>query len=87
MSKPALATLGVFAFMSSWNSFLWPLFVVRDEQLMTLPVGLATLHGRWLTEWNLVMAGTVITVIPMVLVYLFAQKYLVRGFVMSGLKG
>lgn len=87
LSKPALATLAVFAFMSSWNAFLWPLFVVRDEQLMTLPVGLATLHGRWLTEWNLVMAGTVITVIPMALVYLFAQKYLVRGFVMSGLKG
>lgn len=87
LSKPALATLGVFAFMSSWNAFLWPLFVVRDEQLMTLPVGLATLHGRWLTEWNLVMAGTVITIIPMLLVYLFAQKYLVRGFVMSGLKG
>jgi multiple sugar transport system permease protein len=87
LSKPALATLSVFAFMGSWNAFLWPLFVVRDELLMTLPVGLATLHGRWLTEWNLVMAGTVITVIPMALVYLFAQKYLVRGFVMSGLKG
>jgi multiple sugar transport system permease protein len=87
LAKPALATLGVFAFMSSWNAFLWPLFIVRDPELMTLPVGLATLHGRWLTEWNLVMAGTVITVIPMLLVYLFAQKYLVRGFVMSGLKG
>ncbi len=87
LAKPALATLGVFAFMSSWNSFLWPLFVVRDELLMTLPVGLATLHGSWLTEWNLVMAGTLITVVPMAIVYLFGQKYLVRGFVTSGLKG
>jgi multiple sugar transport system permease protein len=87
LSKPALATLTVFAFMGSWNAFLWPLFIVREQTLMTLPVGLATLQGRWLTEWNLVMAGTVITVLPMLLLYLFAQKYIVQGFVMSGLKG
>ena len=87
LSKPALATLSVFAFMGSWNSFMWPLFIVREETLMTLPVGLATLQGRWITEWNLVMAGSVITVLPMLLLYLFAQKYLVQGYVMSGLKG
>jgi multiple sugar transport system permease protein len=87
LSKPALATLSVFAFMGSWNAFMWPLFIVRDEILMTLPVGLATLQGRWLTEWNLVMAGTVITVLPMLLLYLVAQKYLVQGYVMSGIKG
>lgn len=87
LSTPALATLTVFAFMGSWNAFLWPLFIVREQTLMTLPVGLATLQGRWLTEWNLVMAGTVITVLPMLLLYLLAQKYLVQGFVMSGLKG
>jgi multiple sugar transport system permease protein len=87
LSKPVLATLSVFAFMGSWNAFMWPLFIVREETLMTLPVGLATLQGRWLTEWNLVMAGTVITVLPMLLLYLVAQKYLVQGYVMSGLKG
>lgn len=87
LTKPALATLAVFAFMGSWNAFLWPLFVLSDINLMTLPVGLATLHGRWLTEWNLVMAGTVITIAPMLIVYLFAQQYLVKGFVMSGIKG
>jgi len=87
LSKPTLATLSVFAFMGSWNAFLWPLFLVREESMMTLPVGLATLQGRWLTEWNLVMAGIVITVVPMLLLYLFAQKYLVQGYVMSGLKG
>jgi multiple sugar transport system permease protein len=87
LSGPALATLAVFAFMGSWNAFLWPLFVLKDLELMTLPVGLATLHGRWLTEWNLVMAGTVITTVPMLLIYLFAQQYLVKGFVMSGIKG
>lgn len=87
LAKPALATLAVFAFMGSWNSFLWPLFVVRDEQLMTLPVGLATLHGRYLTQWNLVMASAMITVIPMIVVYLLAQRYFVRGVLLSGIKG
>jgi len=87
LSKPALATLSVFSFMASWNAFMWPLFIVREQTLMTLPVGLATLRGQWLTEWNLVMAGTVITIIPMFLLYLLAQKYLVQGYVMSGLKG
>jgi multiple sugar transport system permease protein len=87
LAKSALATLTVFAFMASWNAFLWPLFVVRDTELMTLPVGLAALHGRWSTQWNLVMAGSVITVIPMLVMYLFAQRFVVQGFVMSGLKG
>jgi len=87
VSKPALASLGVLSFMGSWNAFLWPLLVVRDMDLMTLPVGLATLHGRWLTQWNLVMAGTVITVVPMLAVYLLAQQYFVRGVVLSGIKG
>ena len=87
LARPALATLAVFSFMGSWNAFLWPLFVVRDLEMMTLPVGLATLHGRWLTRWNLVMAGTVITVLPMLIVYLLAQKYFVKGVVMSGIKG
>ncbi len=87
LAGPALATLAVFAFMSSWNAFLWPLFVVRDPELMTLPVGLATLHGRYLTQWNLVMAGSVIAVVPMLIVYLFAQRYFVQGVVLSGIKG
>ena len=87
LAKPALATLGVFSFMGSWNAFLWPLFVVRDMEMMTLPVGLATLHGRWLTQWNLVMAGTIITILPMLMVYLMAQKYFIRGVLLSGIKG
>jgi len=87
LARPALATLAVFSFMGSWNAFLWPLFVVNDPNLMTLPVGLSLLHGEHLTEWNLVMAGSVITIIPMLVVYIFAQQYLVKGFVTSGLKG
>ena len=86
MIGPALATLGVFATMSTWNSFLWPLFVTRDERLMTLPVGLALLHGRYTTEWSMVMAGAIISVVPIILVYLAAQRAFVRGVALSGLK-
>ena len=87
LSLPALATLTVFAFMEAWNSYLWPLFVARDIEIMTLPVALATLHGRYLTEWNLVMAGSAITILPMIIVFVLAQKYFIRGVVMSGIKG
>ena len=83
---PALATLAVFAMMGAWNSFLWPLFVTRNERLMTLPVGLALLQGRYTTEWSMVMAGAVITVSPIILVYLMAQRAFVRGVAISGLK-
>jgi multiple sugar transport system permease protein len=61
--------------------------VTNDENIMTLPVGLSLLHGRYLTEWNLVMAGAVVTVIPMLIIYLMAQEYFVKGVVTSGIKG
>jgi len=86
LSKPALATLAIFAFMSSWNNFLWPLIVISDTNLMTLPVGLSKLQGRWSTEWNILMAGNVISFIPIFAVYMFAQKYFIRGMTMSGIK-
>jgi multiple sugar transport system permease protein len=84
--QTSLATLTVFAVMGTWNSFLWPLFITRNERLMTLPVGLAMLHGRYTTEWSMVMAGAVITVLPIILVYLLAQRAFVRGVALSGLK-
>lgn len=87
MSKPALATLTVFAFMAAWNSFLWPLVAINSEHLMTLPLGLSQLHGRFTTEWNLVMAGSTISVIPIVALYLAAQKYVIQGVALSGVKG
>jgi ABC-type glycerol-3-phosphate transport system permease component len=85
--RPSLATFGVLSFIASWNSFLWPLVIISSQKLMTLPVGIANLQGEHLTAWNLVMAGTTISVIPIVVVYLFAQKHIVRGFVLSGVKG
>lgn len=84
--RPALATLTVFAFMGSWNSFLWPLVVLRSPELHTLPVALAALQGQYLTEWDIVMAGSVVSVLPMLALYVFAQKYVIQGVASSGLK-
>ena len=87
LSKTGLATLGIFAFMNSWNSFLWPLIIVNSKELMTLPLGLSKLTGRWATEWNILMAGNVVSFIPILIVYIFAQKYVIKGMTMSGIKG
>ncbi|MFP5114000.1 carbohydrate ABC transporter permease [Bacillaceae bacterium C204] len=84
--KPTIATLGIFTFMASWNNFLWPLIVTSSEELATLPLGLSLLQGRWATDWSLMMAGVVISVIPILVVYLFAQKYFIQGMTMSGMK-
>jgi multiple sugar transport system permease protein len=85
--RPSLATFAVLSFIASWNSFLWPLVIISSQNLMTLPVGLSNLQGEHLTAWNLVMAGATISVLPILLVYLVAQKQIVRGFVLSGVKG
>lgn len=84
--RPALATLTVFAFMGSWNNFLWPLVVLRSPELHTLPVALAGLQGQYTTQWDIVMAGSVVSVLPMLALYLFAQKYVIQGVASSGLK-
>lgn len=88
LTAPALATFAVFAFMASWNSFLWPLVITGGgEQHMTLPVGLARLQGRFTTNWNVVMAGAVITIIPIVAFYTFTQRWVIRSVAFSGTKG
>lgn len=87
--KPALATLTVLSFMGLWNAYLWPLFVARNESVVTLPVALAQLQAgpRALTEWNLVMAGAVVAVLPLLIAYLLAQKWFVQSVVSNGIKG
>lgn len=83
---PSLATFGILSFMATWNAFLWPLVIISSDEKMTLPLGLANLHGQYTTDWGLVMAGTSFAVIPIVLVYLVAQRRITEGFLMSGLK-
>ena len=72
--------------MSTWNSFLWPLVVIRSPELQTLPLGLATLQGQFTTRWDVVMAGSVISILPIALVYLFAQRHLIAGVAHTGIK-
>jgi multiple sugar transport system permease protein len=85
---PALATLAVFAFMATWNAFLWPLVITQaSERHVTLPVGLSRLNGRFSTDWNVVMAGAVMTVVPIVAFYLVTQRWVIRSVAFSGLKG
>lgn len=86
LARPALATLAVFAFMASWNSFLWPLIITTDQSMMTLPLGLSALQGRWTTDWNVLMAGTVIATLPIIAVYIFAQRFIIKGLSHTGLK-
>lgn len=83
---PSLATLGILSFMATWNAFLWPLVIISSTDKMTLPLGLANLQGQYSTDWSLVMAGTSFAVIPIVLVYVLAQRRITEGFLMSGLK-
>ncbi len=89
MTGPALATLTVLSFMGSWNSFLWPLLIINDRALMTLPIALSTLQGLYpgQTQWNVVMAGTVLATIPTIIVFLFAQRWVIEGVAGSGVKG
>ncbi|WEG08775.1 carbohydrate ABC transporter permease [Microbacterium horticulturae] len=84
--RPALATLTVFAFLNTWNSFLWPLIILRDPAMQTLPVALSSLQGQYSTQWDVLMAGSVISILPMFALYVFAQKYIVQGVAGTGLK-
>ena len=85
-SKPALAALAIFTFTASWNNFLWPLVVINQEQFMTIQVGLASMKGE-IIPWGLLMAGTMISAVPLFIVYILLQKLFTQGIVMSGIKG
>jgi multiple sugar transport system permease protein len=89
LTKPALATLGIFTFLTSWNDFLWPLVVVNTISNRTLPLGLTMFMQRQglKTPWELVMAAATFSVLPIIILFVFGQKYYVRGIVTSGLKG
>ena len=87
LCKPALATLGIFNFTGSWNSFLWPLIIASSEKMYTLPVAIANLGGQYQTDYGLQMAGAVVVLVPIIIVFLFAQRYFIKGITLSGLKG
>ncbi len=85
--KPILVTFAAFTFLSAWNDFLWPLIVLSDTAQQTLPVALAGLSGEHVQDTELMMAGSVLTVIPVILVFLVLQRAYVRGVLAGGVKG
>jgi len=79
LSRPVIATLAVFTFIGAWNEFLWPLIIMLKESNYTLPVALANLNGQYNTDWGLLMAGSVLVVVPVIFVFLTAQKHYMKG--------
>ena len=87
LSRPALAALGVFAFLSAWNQYLWPFLVTKDDQFRTVQIGLKQLRNTSLDQVNVTFAGVVIAVIPLAILLLVFQKQLVRGLTAGAVKG
>jgi multiple sugar transport system permease protein len=87
LAKPALATLSVITFLGSWNDFLWPLLILRDRNLQTLPPGLRTLQGAYTSEYGQMMAGAVVAAVPVLILYVLLQRYIVQSVATAGLKG
>lgn len=85
--RPILVTLAIFTFMGVWNDFMWPLIVLTDADLYTLPVALATFSREHVQDNELMMAGAVMTVLPVLVVFLALQRYYVQGIMLGGLKG
>jgi multiple sugar transport system permease protein len=86
LATPILVTLAIFTFLGTWNDFLWPLIALTDNSMYTLPVALANLMGEHTKDPELLMAGSVVTIIPVIIVFLVLQKYYVRGIMMGSVK-
>ena len=86
-SRPALATLGVLSFLTNWNDFLWPVYVLFSPKHLTLPAGLSTLQGAATTNYPLIMAGAVVASVPVLVLFVIAQRQIVESVAQSGVKG
>jgi multiple sugar transport system permease protein len=87
VSKSALITLGMLSFLTNWNEFVWPVFVLFSPERLTLPAGLAGLNGAFDANYPVVMAGATIASVPVLLLYIFVQRYVIEGVASSGIKG
>jgi sn-glycerol 3-phosphate transport system permease protein len=87
LARPALATLAIYAFLSAWNQYLWPLLVVNSTEMRTAQIGLALLQSQEIVSWSLVMAGVVLIILPTVLVFLLGYRHVVRGLTAGAVKG
>ena len=86
LAIPILVTLAIFTFLGTWNDFLWPLIALTDDSMYTLPVALANLMGEHTKDPELMMAGSVLTIIPVIIVFLVLQKYYIKGIMMGSVK-
>jgi alpha-1,4-digalacturonate transport system permease protein len=87
LAAPALAVLAIFSIMWRWNDFLWPLIVLSRTEVFTLQVGLNSFQGDLQIQWHFVLAMTVLTMLPITLVFAFLQKYITTGIATTGMKG
>lgn len=87
LSKPALTSLTIFTFMGQWNNFIWPLIVINSVEMNTLTVGLRTLQGQYNTAWTLLMAGSVLALLPILILFFIGQKHFIQGVTLSGMGG
>jgi multiple sugar transport system permease protein len=87
LARPILVTLALFSFMASWNDFMWPLIVLTDEKKYVLPVAIAVLAGEHAQDIELMMAGSVLTVIPVLLLFILLQRYYIAGLMVGSVKG
>jgi len=88
LSKGPIITLGIITFLTSWNDFLWPLLILGgDRTALTLPVGLATLQGQYTFDYGKLMAGALVLTVPVLVLYAFFQRYIIRSISMTGIKG
>ncbi|NOY80256.1 MAG: carbohydrate ABC transporter permease [Kiritimatiellaeota bacterium] len=87
LSKPGLSALAILTFMGSWRSFMWPLIVTHKPEMFTLPVALASFQEMYGVQWTLLMAGSVIMILPMLLVFIVGQRYFIEGIQLGAVKG
>ncbi len=87
LSRPVLAAVGIFTFIGSWNNFMWPYLVTTDPDLATLPVGLATVQSSFGIRWAQLMAGALLAALPLLIVFVFFQRQIVRGVAHTGIAG
>ncbi len=86
-ARPALVTLGVLSFLTNWNDFIWPIYVLFSPERLTLPAGLSRLQGAYTIDYPVVMAGAMLAAIPAIALYVFVQRYVIEGVASSGVKG
>src|SRR5260370_3882968 len=87
LAMPAVATLAIFSFQAGWNAFLWPLLITTTDDMRTIQLGLTVFVQQYRTQWDQLMAATVVATLPVILVFGFGQRLLVRSIAFTGLKG